>query len=68
VSQALAALGLMDELHTRVRDDFVVILGMQGRSFGSFDEAEQMRLHLVDQSPTVFEETVVAFIETARRD
>lgn len=68
VSQALASLGLMDELHTRVRDDFVVILGMQGRSFGSFDEAEQMRLHLVDQSPGVFEETVVAFIETARRD
>lgn len=68
VTQTLNDLGLMDELHTRVRDDFVVILGMHGRSFSTFDEAEQMRLHLLDQNPAVFEETVVAFIETLRRD
>lgn len=68
VTQTLNDLGLTDELHTRVRDDFVVILGMHGRSFSTFDEAEQMRLHLLDQKPAIFEETVVAFIETSRRD
>lgn len=68
VTQTLNDLGLMDELHARVREDFVVILGTHGRSFTTFDEAEQMRLHLVDQNPAVFEETVVAFIETSRRD
>jgi hypothetical protein len=68
VEQALGQLGLADELHARLRDDFVVILGMQGRSFRTFDEAEQMRLLLADQLPELFEETVVAFIETSRRD
>lgn len=68
VAAVLQRLGLDDDLHARTRDDFVVILGQQGRAFVSFDEAEEIRLLLVDQAAPVFEETVVAFIETTRRD
>lgn len=68
VEKSLERLGLDDDLHVRTRDDFVVILGKQGRAFANFDEAEEMRLLLVDQAPEVFQETVVAFIETTRRD
>jgi hypothetical protein len=68
VEDQLMQLGLEDEFHARNRDDFVIILGRQGRSFGNFDEAEEARHLLADQSPELFQESVVAFVETTRRD
>ncbi len=68
IQDQLELLGLDDEFHARTRDDFVIILGREGRSFTDFDEAEEARHLLVDQAPEVFEDTVVAFVETTRRD
>lgn len=68
VEDRLMRLGLEDEFHARSREDFVIILGRHGRAFGNFDEAEEARHLLVDQSPDIFEASVVAFVETTRRD
>lgn len=68
VETALDELGLREALLVRLRDDFVIILGENGRAFHSFDEAEAVRQELVFNIPEVFTETVVAFVETHRRD
>lgn len=68
IVSSLERLGLEEEFHARNRYDFVVIVGTQGRAFPSFDEAEEARCLLIDQAPEIFQDTVVAFIETSRRD
>lgn len=68
IEDSILELGLDDVLDVRLRDDFVVIFGENGRAFGSFDEAENARQQLVETLPAVFGETVVAFVETTRRD
>jgi hypothetical protein len=68
IEDSILELGLDDVLDVRLRDDFVVIFAENGRAFGSFDEAENARQQLVETLPAVFGETVVAFVETTRRD
>ncbi|HEX2621912.1 MAG TPA: hypothetical protein VHL11_17265 [Phototrophicaceae bacterium] len=68
IESCLMRLGVDDELDTRVRDDFVVIWGTHGRGFSNFDAAEEVRQFLISQLPDIFSSTVVAFIETTRRD
>lgn len=68
IEATLMRLGMDDELEARVRDEFIVIWGEFGRGFTNFDEAEEVRTYLVNQMPELFSETVVAFIETTRRD
>jgi hypothetical protein len=68
VESVLVRLGLDKQFLARTRDDFVVILGHQGRAFANFDEAEQARYLLVEQAAEIFKETVVAFVEAARHD
>jgi len=68
VEAALDDLGLREVLLARLRDDFVIVLGENGRAFHTFDEAEAVRQELAFNIPQVFNETVVAFVETQRRD
>lgn len=68
VESSLMRLGVDDEFDVRVRDDFVVIWGAQGRGFTNFDSAEEARTYLARQHPELFKSTVIAFIETTRRD
>lgn len=68
VEESIVELGLDDVLNVRLRDDFVVIFGENGRAFVSFDEAENARQQLAEYQPDVFQDTVVAFVETTRRD
>ncbi|MBC8171381.1 MAG: hypothetical protein H7X77_06900 [Anaerolineae bacterium] len=68
VESSLMRLGVDDELDVRVRDDFVVIWGAHGRGFSNFDTAEEARTFLISQQPELFTSTVIAFIETTRRD
>jgi hypothetical protein len=68
VEACLMRLGMEDELEARIRDDFIVIWGEAGRGFTDFDQAEEVRTYLINQAPELFSETVVAFIETTRRE
>jgi len=68
VEQVLQELNLADQFQVRVRDDFVVLWGRQGISFQKFDDVERARQMLVTKSPDAFQNAVVAFIETTRRD
>jgi hypothetical protein len=68
VEACLMRLGMDDELEARLRDDFIVIWGEFGRGFHDFDEAEEVRAYLLNQMPELFAETVIAFVETTRRD
>lgn len=68
VADLLEDLHLSDQFQARVRDDFVVLWAHKGLSFPKFDDAERARHHLATAAPEAFENTVVAFIETTRRD
>lgn len=57
-------LELSDEYMPRVRDDFVILWGEQGRAFNRFETAERARERLASRSPEAFSNTVVAFVET----
>jgi len=61
-------LGLHERFEVRVRDDFVVLWSTRGASFQKFDDAEKARYLLTSKMPEVFMNTVIAFIETTRRD
>lgn len=67
IQDQLFQIDLANEFLARVRDNFVVIFGADGRSFASFDEAEEARCLLIAEATEMFEETVVAFIETTKR-
>jgi hypothetical protein len=68
VEAALLRLGVDDEFDARIRDEFVVVWGANGRGFADFDTAEEARAFLMSQVPEIFSQTVVAFIETMRRN
>lgn len=68
ISNLLEELELEDEFQARVRDDFVVLWGSKGISFQKFDDVEKARQTLIARSSEAFQNTVVAFIETTRRD
>ncbi|MFW5692021.1 MAG: hypothetical protein ACOCX3_01580 [Chloroflexota bacterium] len=67
VTAQLAGGGLQDEFFPRVRDDYVVLWASNGMSFHRFDDAEKARMLLLTRAPKVFDQTVVAFVETSRR-
>lgn len=67
IQEQLVQIDLSNEFYARIRDNFVVIFGPDGRSFASFDEAEEARCLLIAEAAKTFEETVVAFIETTKR-
>ena len=68
VIDLLDDLSLSDNFQPRVRDDFVVLWGSKGISFHKFDDVEKARHLLASAAPEAFENTVVAFIETTRRE
>lgn len=68
ISDVLDKLELSEQFQARVRDDFVVLWGSKGISFQKFDDVEKARQLLVSRAPDMFTNTVVAFIETTRRD
>ncbi|GAB4509824.1 MAG: hypothetical protein OHK0046_05510 [Anaerolineae bacterium] len=68
VVRLLENLSLAENFQARVRDDFVVLWGSKGISFPKFDDVEKARHLLASAAPEAFENTVVAFIETTRRD
>lgn len=59
---------LTEAYQARIRDDFVVLWGSKGISFHKFDDVEKARFHLAAAAPEAFGNTVVAFIETTKRD
>jgi len=61
-------LGLNTSFQARVRDDFVVLWAHKGLSFQKFDDVEKARQMLISRASEAFQNTVVAFIETTRRD
>ena len=63
VQDALQTLGLADELTARLRYDFVVIWKKDGAAFYRFDDAERNRENLILNSPDLFGDTVVSFVE-----
>jgi hypothetical protein len=68
VEDLLDDLGLSTSFQARVRDDFVVLWSSKGMSFQKFDDAEKARHLLVTRAPEAFTNTVVAFVETTRRN
>lgn len=68
VIDLLEDLELAGSFQARVRDDFVVLWASKGLSFPKFDDVEKARHLLASAAPEAFENTVVAFIETTRRD
>ncbi len=68
VINLLKDLSLSDDFYARVRDDFVVLWGSKGISFHKFDDVEKARHLLASAAPEAFENVVVAFIETTRRE
>lgn len=68
VQDLLDEIGLGDNFTARVRDDFVVLWGNKGISFHKFDDAEKARALLISKAPEAFNNAVVAFVETTRRD
>lgn len=68
VVDLLDDLALSAQFLARIRDDFVVLWRDTGISFQKFDDAEKARHQLSTAAPEAFGNTVVAFIETTRRD
>ncbi|MCU0496427.1 MAG: hypothetical protein MUF87_03635 [Anaerolineae bacterium] len=68
IDACLSQLGVDDEVEARIRDDYVVIWGTNGRAFADFEEAEEVRQFLASEVPSLFQPTVIAFIETTKRD
>jgi len=68
ITDLLDNLGLSMSFLARVRDDFVVLWAHKGLSFQKFDDVEKARQMLISRAPEAFSNTVVAFIETTRRD
>jgi len=64
----LDELGLSTDFDAWVRDDFVVLRGRKGISFLKFDDAEKARLLLLQKAPEAFGNTVIAFIETTKKN
>ena len=64
----LENLTLSGNFQARIRDDFVVLWAHKGLSFQKFDDVEKARQMLISRAPEAFQNTVVAFIETTRRD
>lgn len=63
VEQALGRMGLLQTLSVRQQERFVILRGLNGLPFNSFDEAEKIREMLIQHEPQVFQQTVVAFVE-----
>lgn len=68
VRNLLTDLGLTGMFQPRIRDDFVVLWGNKGMAFHKVDEAEKARYVLTSKAPEAFINTVIAFVETDRRD
>lgn len=68
IRSLLNDLGLTRMFHPRIRDDFVVLWGSKGLAFTKIDEAEKARHLLTSKAPEAFINTVIAFVETDRRD
>jgi hypothetical protein len=68
VRELLEDLGLDDLFHPRVRDDFVILLGDKGISYPRFEDAEKARYLLTSRAPEAFLNTVIAFVETSKRN
>lgn len=68
VNNLLNDLGLIRMFQPRIRDDFVVLWGKKGMAFHKVDEAEKAKYVLTSKAPEAFINTVIAFVETDRRD
>lgn len=63
VEQCLKEQLLSERFAVRVQQRFVIVRGPGGIPFRSFDAAEKAREQLISEVPTLFKETVVAFLE-----
>lgn len=65
VEQTLRDLGLDNDYLVRVRADLVVVLGKNGIPFHYLLEAERVQRQLQTLAPTIFEHSVIGFVESA---
>lgn len=63
VEAALRDHELLEQFSVRIHDIFVIIRGMSGRAFTTFDDAERSRELLISKVPELLDKTVVAFVE-----
>lgn len=63
VRDKLGELGLLQDYSVIVQDTFVIIRGVRGAAFGTFEAAEKAREQLASAAPDILYNSVVAFIE-----
>ena len=68
VETRLRHLQLSDEFLARVRGDLVAILGKNGAPFHHLKDAERAQRLLTSKVPDLFQNTVIAFVETTQSD
>ncbi|NWF68180.1 MAG: response regulator [Chloroflexi bacterium] len=68
IEAALSELRLGDDFFARIRGDLVVILGKNGAPFRQLTDTEKAQKHLQSAAPDVFNDLVIAFVETPVED
>jgi hypothetical protein len=67
VMKTLETHQLTEVFYPRLRDDFVVLWGRNGRAFHKFEDAEALRNMLITTAPELLADVVVAFVETSMK-